>query len=175
MTIQYIGTHASLAVPEYETVRPEEEEQETVQTQTTVTTPQRQGSAPSMPNLPEYNAPEYDERKVDALAQKKAAPELNRLRQLTQQAMAKTYENPNVQRMTVRQALAGYGTGLGGIMAGAQSAATNEYGKVYSATVQAALTNYQANVNATMQHYNNLFQDYMNGGQESTTTITRPE
>ncbi len=174
MALTYIGLHPDLGVPNYETQNISPENDETIQTQVTTTEPKRRGSMPSRPNLPEFHMPEYDEREVEKLAQKKAAPEVSRLRQVTQQALSHTYDNPNVAKMTMRQALAGYGAGLGNIMGNAQGAAASQYDRRFSATTQAALTNYQAQTNMAMQHYNNLFQDYMSGGQTSTTTITRP-
>jgi len=122
-----------------------------------------QGSTgvPEPPTIEEFKAPEYDEKEVSKLTQKRAAPALRRLRNVTQQALSATHENPNVQRMTVRQALAGYGTGLEGVMAGAGRAATSEYGQRYNALMTGALASYDAKNRAKMAQYSNLFSDYM--------------
>ena len=103
------------------------------------------GGGPGGPGeVPELNLPEYDDRKVSALQHKRAAPNIRKLRNVTQQALSTTHENPNVQKMTVRDALAGYGTGLENVMAGAHSEATREYGQQYAASVGAEMTRFNA-------------------------------
>jgi hypothetical protein len=103
--------------------------------------PPTTGQVPAVPTL---NVPEYDEDKVSALTQKRAAPGIRKLREATRSAMSETYDNPNVKRMTVRDALAGYGTGLESVMAGAGQAATQEYGQQYAASVNAEMARFSA-------------------------------
>ena len=100
---------------------------------------------------PVLNLPEYDEKKVSALTQKRAAPGVRRLREATRGAMTETYDNPNVKRMTVRDALSGYGTGLENVMAGAGRSAAQEYGQQYAASVGAEMTRFRAAVGRQSQ------------------------
>jgi len=111
------------------------------------------GEAPVMGEAPELDLPEYDERKVSALTQKRSASGVRRLRETTQRAMDQSYENPNVKKMTVRDALAGYGTGLESVMAGAGRAATQEYGQQYATSVNAEMARYRGALNRRSQEY----------------------
>lgn len=127
---------------------------------TTTTTTGR----PTLPELPEFELPEYEESEVASLAQKIAAPKVRRLRETTRAAIATRgpgYENPNIRRMTVRQALQGYGTGLESIISGARSAAVSEYGQQYAPRVAAAQLTYQTQVGAKMAEYGNLWKEYL--------------
>jgi hypothetical protein len=45
------------------------------------------------------------------------------------------YDNPNVKRMTLRDALQGYGSGLENVMAGALKTGAGIYGQEYGAQV----------------------------------------
>lgn len=111
------------------------------------------GEAPVMGEAPELNLPEYDERKVSALTQKRSASGVRRLRETTQRAMDQSYDNPNVKKMTVRDALAGYGTGLESVMSGAGSSARAEYGQEYAAGVNAEMARYRGALNRRSQEY----------------------
>lgn len=111
------------------------------------------GAAPTMGEAPELNLPEYDERKVSALTQKKSASGVRRLRETTQRAMDQSYDNPNVKKMTVRDALAGYGTGLESVMSGASNAAAQQYGQQYSASVNAEMARFDAANRQQMQAF----------------------
>ena len=112
------------------------------------------GEAPTMGAAPTLEMPEYDEGKVSALTQKKSATGVRNLRNTTQRAMSETYDNPNVKRMTVRDALAGYGSGLESVMSGAGSDARAEYDQQYSTSVNAAMSQYEAELNRQAMEYN---------------------
>lgn len=119
---------------------------------------------PELPDIPEFQLPEYEEEEVAAIAQKIAGPQVRRLRETTRAAITRRgpgYENPNIRRMTVRQALQGYGTGLEGIISGARRGAVAEYAQQYAPRVQAAQTTWQARVQASMAQYGNLWGEYM--------------
>ena len=124
------------------------------------------GGAPTWGEMPTYEKPEYDESKVSALTQKRAAPGIRKLRETTQRAMGETYENPNVKRMTVREALAGYGTGLEGVIGGAGRAATAEYGQQYAADVGAAMAQYRGALDSRAQKYQTQSQAWLMGQQQ---------
>lgn len=64
---------------------------------------------------------------IQQLTMQKAAPGLREMRQQLSRASGAGYANPNVKRMALREALAGYGEGVGSLMSAATSAATSEY------------------------------------------------
>lgn len=111
--------------------------------------------------VPTFEAPEFNERAVRAKAQKVAAPEIRRLRDVIQQAASRNYENPNVRSMTLRQALAGYGQGLEDVMASSQQTAHAQEMQEYQTEYGESLQNWQAKVNAAQQAYQNAFQKYL--------------
>jgi hypothetical protein len=106
----------------------------TVQTQQTV--------APGA--APEFKAPEYDEGAIKSKTRTIAAAGLRRLRMALSGALSKAYENPNVRRMVLREALAGYGIGVAGVMGQATQAAGAEYSREYAQQYQTAVQNYNA-------------------------------
>ncbi|MHA2135345.1 MAG: hypothetical protein ACW99J_15910 [Candidatus Thorarchaeota archaeon] len=69
---------------------------------------------------------EVDKRRVKELTQKNMAPRLRLLRSALQRALVRSYENPNVRRMIVREALQGYGQGVEEARAGAERMAMGE-------------------------------------------------
>lgn len=81
----------------------------------------------------------YDTAKVEGLAQRLAAPGVRNLRNALQTTSQGYYENPNVKAQTLRDALAGYGSGLESVEAGALGSAANIYGQEYGAKFQAGL------------------------------------
>lgn len=119
------------------------------------------GVRPEFPDIPTFKAPEYDESKVAAKTQKIAAPKVRQLREAVRAVQAQPFENPNVKRMTVSQALQGYGTGLEGVMAGARRGAVAEYGQEYGKEFTEAQMNFQAQLTATMAEYGNLWNEYL--------------
>ena len=143
-------------------------------TSTTVTGITRKGEAPAAPVVPGFEAPEWDEREIAKMTQRKAAPSLRRLRSQINEAMSRSYDNPNVKRMTLREALAGYGLGVEGIMSGAGSQATGEYGAKYGREFQASQIDYQAKVNTLMQSYQNAFQSWVSSGVQTSKTTSGP-
>jgi hypothetical protein len=152
------------------------------------------GSVPTAPEIdpyvapapyvaPTYEAPVYDEEKVSGLTQSTAAPAIRGLRSSMQKVMNKSNSNPNVQRMTLREALAGYGQGLQSAVSEASTTARNLYNTQYGieadtkkanynanvdaaktnyqTSVDTAKTNYQTNANSKMASYNAALQSYM--------------
>ena len=143
-----------------------------VPTRTTTRTV-RKGDAPTMPELPTFVAPEMDKRKTRALTQKLAAPGIRTLRQTMQQAMGRNYENPNVRKLTLREALQGYGTGLEKVMSGAGREARSEQMAEIDLQRQQQMVNFQAQTAAAMQSYQNAWADYLKG--EETVRTSGPD
>lgn len=91
-----------------------------------------------------YNAPYYDSSKITALTQKRAMPGIRSLREQVQQITGRRYDNPNVAKMSLREALKGYGSGLDKVISGAGEAAVDEYGQEYGALADASKTSFMA-------------------------------
>lgn len=89
-----------------------------------------------------YKAPEWREADIEAKTQRKAAPGLRALRAQMQKVSGGYYENPNIKRMTLREALAGYGQGVENVVAGAETGAEAEYAREYGTLVDTTKTNY---------------------------------
>ena len=97
---------------------------------------------------PHLDIPAYDQERVEALAQRVAAPSLRKLRSEVQSVQGGVYDNPNVKALTLRQALQGYGAGLESTMSGALGAGATMYGNEYDPQVQAAHANFEAQLQA---------------------------
>ncbi len=91
---------------------------------------------------PSYTAPEWNEGAIESLTQRKARPGLRELRSQIQRVSGQRYDNPQVGRMTLRDALAGYGAGIGSVLGGASGAARGEYSQKYGIEADVAKTNY---------------------------------
>jgi hypothetical protein len=103
---------------------------------------------PNYREMPTYTAPRWNEGAIDALTQKRAAPGLRAMRQQVSRASGVNYDNPNMKRMTLRDALQGYGQGVEQTLSGANAAATNEYGNKFSADSAASQAEYNSQANA---------------------------
>jgi hypothetical protein len=114
--------------------------------------------APDYREMPSYTAPKYDEAEVDKLTQKRASGGIRALRQSLARAGASGYNNADVKRMTLRDALQGYGTGLSSVIGEASEAATSEYGKKYGYALTNAQAKYTARLNKASE-YNKYAQD----------------
>lgn len=99
----------------------------------------------TVPDLPTLERPEYDESKVQSLAQQHAAPGIRTLREAYQTAAARLPSNPQ-SRLTLKDAMKGYGSGLESVMGGARKTARQEYGMEYGADVKFAGQEYAAKV-----------------------------
>lgn len=135
------------------------------------------GNMPTMPEMPVFEttafaAPSRDEGRVNTLIKQKSAAGLRAMRAQIQKAMGQGYRNPNVKRMTLRDALAGYGQGIESVMSGAQNEAENAYNKEYNTQYDTAAKNWQtenatkqqnwqASYNAKMQDWNNKIKEYL--------------
>jgi hypothetical protein len=121
-----------------------------------------------------FQAPEWSDSEVAKLRQRQAGPNIRKLRDVTLTSLrgagmtAQNWENPNVRRMTVRQALQGYGSGLGQILSSAQNTAMNQYGQKYNKAYEAAYRNFEADRLAKMSEYQNLWTAWANQGVDRT-------
>jgi hypothetical protein len=137
---------------------------------------------PDAPNIDPYTAPKFalptrDEGRENVLAATYAAPGLRTMRRQVQSAMGKNYANPNVKRLSLREALAGYGEGIENVLVGARNTAANQYGREYGyevdaaktqygADVQEGTTNYGTRVDTAMRDWQNKWQGEMAGWEQ---------
>lgn len=110
--------------------------------------------APSEYVAPEYTAPTYDEGKVESLTQRKSAAGLRAARQALQQSTGGYYENPNVKRMTLRDALAGYGMAVENVVGGAGTEARSQYNTEFGIAADASKTNFNKEIEEGKLNYN---------------------
>jgi len=101
---------------------------------------------PEMGDIPTFEAPLYDEGKISKMAQQNAAPGVRNLRTAVQAVTSRRSDNPNVDRMTLRDALAGYGQGLEEVMSGARQTASAEYAQKYAMEYKTAGMNWETAV-----------------------------
>lgn len=125
---------------------------------------------PQIGKLPEFKMPEWDENRISELTQQESAPDIRRLRQQVREVQGKYYDNPNVKRMTLRDAMAGYGMGLEDVMAGARRRAQSEYAAEYGPQATKAQAEYQAELSKVMATYQAAWQDYQNKIAKQTVT-----
>lgn len=129
------------------------------------------GPMPTMDEMPEFLAPEREDQRVKELTQQKSAAGLRAMRAQIQKAMGQGYRNENVKRMTLRDALAGYGQGIESVMSGAQTQAEKEYNTEYAQKYDTAGKNWQTAVTLKMQDWQNKVADYMRQYGTSQTTV----
>lgn len=133
---------------------------------TSTTTPTRPPGAgplvqpPTRPTVPVLTMPARDPQRVRELVQEAAAPAIRGLRDQYRKIMNQHYDNPNVRRMTLREAMSGYGGGLDKVFGGARQYATNQYEHEYADKSTEARANWQANVNAENDTYNKAWQEW---------------
>lgn len=112
-------------------------------------------------SAPEFKGPAYDEREVRKRAQKLMAPGKAALEMQVQQALSKTYENPNVRRLMLRATLQGYGIGLANLVGQSEQAASKQYEMEHARLY-----------NEAIQGYNIAMQKYMSEARQVSTQRT---
>jgi hypothetical protein len=115
---------------------------------------------PTLGPYPTYNLPVRDEAKVSQYTQRAAAPGIRALRSAVQRAVSSNEENPNVRRMSLREALAGYGQGLENVIAGAERAGQSQYNQEYSEQARKADMEYRAEIDRRNANFQAAMQDY---------------
>ena len=108
---------------------------------------------PTMETIDEFAAPVWDEGEIKSRTQGAADVGMRQLRNAVQTAMAQNFDNPNVKRMTLRDALAGFGIGVGGVMESARKQAVGEYTEKYAREYDAASKNYSTKVQGVRDRF----------------------
>jgi hypothetical protein len=137
----------------------------------TVSRVEYSGEMPTYQGVAPVEFAKVDPRKLKALQQKAAAPGIRALNEKLQGAMNISSDNPNVRRMTLREALQGYGSGLENTMAGAGAQARSEHQQELNIVNQEKQMNFQAQNQAAMAAYQAAIAKYM----ASATRITETE
>ena len=130
------------------------------------------GTEPSLPKLPTPTIPQLDRREIRAETQREAGGQIRRLRDITARAVGQRFDNPNVRRMTLRDALQGYGSGLSSILTGARRTAIQTELPEYQANVEGALRTHEANVQSLMNQYQARWNMFLRQGTTRTTSRT---
>ena len=137
---------------------------------------------PDYREMPTYSAPQWDTGAIDALTQKRAAPGLRAMRNQVNRASGVSYDNPNMKRMTLRDALQGYGQGVESALSSANQSAVNEYGTEFGRRSTDAYNMYQSEANKTNAYnqysadkektnYSTLAQEYFSSNSRNGTTF----
>ena len=101
----------------------------------------------------QYSAPVYDEQRINELTQTSSAGAIRGLRSAIQKVAGGSYANPNVRRMTLREALAGYGQGLQSAISAASDTARNLYNTEYGTKAEEKKINYNTAAQASQAQY----------------------
>jgi len=129
----------------------------------------------AMPDIPERPRAEYDEGAVRRRTQEEAAPGIRTLREAYQTAASRLPSDPR-SRLTLKEALKGYGTGLESVMGGAKRRATAEerervrmeetaIGQEYAAQVGMLQQQMQTQAQAQLQQFQMSYADYLSSPQ----------
>jgi hypothetical protein len=109
--------------------------------------------APTYTAPSEYTAPVYDESRITDLTQTSSAGAIRGLRSAMQRVAGGSYANPNVRRMTLREALAGYGQGLQSAISAASETARKLYNTEYETKAEEKKINYNTAAQASQAQY----------------------
>ena len=101
----------------------------------------------------QYVAPDYDESRITDLTQTSSAGAIRGLRSAMQRVAGGSYANPNVRRMTLREALAGYGQGIQSAVSAASETARKLYNTEYETKAEEKKLNYNTAAQASQAQY----------------------
>lgn len=142
----------------------------TIGNSTSTSTVTFNGKQPVLGDAPVYTAPEYDRGEIDKISQRISSPYIRNLRQAAELALSRRSDNPNINKLTLREALGSYGQGLERVLSGAASQATNEYNTEYGMKVDESKTNYGANVEKWRTSFNAAWEKYMSSVTQKTSS-----
>lgn len=109
--------------------------------------------APTYTAPEQYVAPDYDESRITDLTQTSSAGAIRGLRSAMQRVAGGSYANPNVRRMTLREALAGYGQGIQSAVSAASETARKLYNTEYGTKAEEKKINYNTLAQAAQAQY----------------------
>jgi hypothetical protein len=137
---------------------------------TTTTTTKYSGTAPTLGDLPTYEAPaEWTGEQMAAKTQEKAALGLRQARQALRESTAGLGTDP-ASRLALKTALAQHGINIQGTMSVAGTAAENAESAELARKTTEAQTNFQAKQNYLYQTYQNEWNKYLTTGKTVSST-----
>lgn len=142
-------------------------------TSTTTFTPT--GIKPRIGALPSYALPKMDRGRISELTELGMGQPLGKLRRGLNRALIESrYSgNPNVRGLQKRQALSGFGTGIGDIRTSAHRTAMGEYMPEYQASLGKSAAEYQAGVNRVSQQFQADMSAYLKMMKQRTTSTSK--
>ena len=123
------------------------------------------GTLPTL-NYGTFTAPARDENRLSALRMKASGAGLRELRRQTQSIVAGASGlDPTMRRMTLKDALMGYGSGVSKVMGQADQSAQRQYESEYADKYKESMINYSAGISkANMQYQAELQKLIRNAG-----------
>lgn len=124
-----------------------------------------------------FTAPERDENRVSNLRMKASGAGLRELRRQTQMTVQSASGlDPTMRRMTLKDALMGYGSGVSKVMGQADQTAQRQYEKEYDDKFKESTLNYQAGMNkANMEYKSKIEKLLFNAQHPSVSQISANE
>lgn len=102
-----------------------------------------------------FNAPVRDERRIGSLRTRATSPGIRELRRGTQMNIQGTSGlDPAMRRLTLKDALQGYGSGLSKIMSTGDQIARRQYEDEYSDLYNESVMNYKTGIEKSTAEYN---------------------
>lgn len=103
---------------------------------------------------PTFTAPERDDNRLSSLRTRASGSALRGLRTQTQSAIQSSYGlTGQARRMTLKEALQGYGSGVSSIMSQADRIARSQYEDEYDNLYKTSLINYQGDVTEAQTNF----------------------
>jgi len=171
----YFGNIEPYLAPKPEAETPSYRKVSTPSYSTTSTsfTPSRE--RPEYGDIPAYGMPERDEERISELREKAMGVPMSRLRRALNRALVESRysTNPIVRAQARKQALAGYGQGIGEIGTAAGREARAEYAPEYQAQIAKTAAEYGAKLNKQKTEYMADLEDYYKTGTQKQTTSSR--
>lgn len=143
----------------------------TTDTRTTRQTFEPAGPLPTL-ELPTFEAPEFDERGIAAEAQRLQGPSVRELRRQLRTALQDRADSPVVQRMNIREALQGFGAGLGRIQVGARREARSAIEARFARETQVRQIQHQTETAQAQANFQAALDNYFRTGAQVRTTGT---
>lgn len=118
-----------------------------------------------------FTAPARDENRLSALRMKASGAGLRDLRRQTQSMVAGASGlDPTMRRMTLKDALMGYGSGVSKVMSQADQIAQRQYEKEYDDKFKESTMNYQAGMNKANLEYKSKIEKLLFNAQHPSMT-----
>lgn len=145
---------------------------------TTTTSWEPSGPRPELEPGSPYVAPEFEEGRIRAIAQRIAAPQMMAMRRDLMTTIAQSgryFGNPLARAEATRRALGQYGINIASAMGQAQEGARRQYLSEYQIQAQEAMTNYQREQQDRLTRFKSAFDEWTRTGVQKTVGDTKRE